>query len=103
LRRHSAVNDDVADNWAWPASPAAIVLAPLSELASQRSHFLKPCRHITEYCSDTDYSAAVVAEWQNRELDRDPAAVLAKRWHRQDLAGTVTRAPAPHLALKPAQ
>jgi hypothetical protein len=79
---------------------AVLVSAPLSELAPKCPDFLKSCRYIPQNRCDSDDLGVVVAEGQDRELDRDTPAVFSQRRYRQDLAGAKTRASAPHRCRK---
>jgi hypothetical protein len=79
---------------------AVLVSAPLSELAPKCPDFLKSCRYIPQHRCDSDDPGVIVAEGQDREFDRDTPAVFSQRRYRQNLAGAVMRASAPHRCRK---
>src|SRR6516162_10715629 len=79
---------------------AVLVSARLGELASKCPDFLKSYRYIAQHCCDSADPRVAIAEGQDRELDGDPPAVFSQRRYRQDLAGAVTRASAPHRRRK---
>src|SRR6185437_682867 len=66
------------------------------QLLAQGLHLLEALRDITEDCGDSGHAPVRIVEWQDRELDRDPRAVLSQRWDGEDIARAVARLAAAH-------